>query len=300
MNLKQIETFRWIARLGGFAAAAQRMSSTQSAVSIRIQELEQSLGVRLFDRGHRTTRLTAKGTELLVLADELMETISKMRTTVADPNAIEAVVKIGVADLVALTWLSDYVSIIRERYPKITLDLEIGLAIDLIEHLRHRELDVFLGPGEVSSPEFDVQSLGFVDFQWAASSKLGIPRRPLAPADLNEWPIITLSRDSYHYQTIEQWFRTGGSRCHRVIVCNSINVMLTLTMDGLGVGLLPLSAIDRQLNGNDLAILDTTPPIAPVEFFAITAHDQESPINTILTTIAGDVSTFNQLSSDCS
>ena len=50
MNLKQIETFYWAAKLGSFTAAAERLSATQSTVSMRIQELERDFGVALFDR----------------------------------------------------------------------------------------------------------------------------------------------------------------------------------------------------------------------------------------------------------
>ncbi|MBI4190426.1 MAG: LysR family transcriptional regulator [Betaproteobacteria bacterium] len=49
----------WVFRPGGFAAAAKHLHSTQSAVSMRIQDLESSLGVPLFDRNQRSARLTA-------------------------------------------------------------------------------------------------------------------------------------------------------------------------------------------------------------------------------------------------
>jgi DNA-binding transcriptional LysR family regulator len=63
MNLRQVETFYWAAKLGSFSAAAERMNATQSTVSMRIQEIERDLGVALFDRVQRTARLTPKGRE---------------------------------------------------------------------------------------------------------------------------------------------------------------------------------------------------------------------------------------------
>jgi DNA-binding transcriptional LysR family regulator len=65
MNVHQLETFYWIVKLGGFTAAADRLRPTQSTVSMRIRELERSLGVRLFDRGKRTARVTAAARELV-------------------------------------------------------------------------------------------------------------------------------------------------------------------------------------------------------------------------------------------
>ena len=61
MNLKQLEAFLAIARHGGFIEAAERLNLTQSTISVRIKELEQDLGVLLFDRSRRQIQLTPKG-----------------------------------------------------------------------------------------------------------------------------------------------------------------------------------------------------------------------------------------------
>ena len=57
MNLRQVETFYWAARLGSFAQAAHRLNATQSAISMRIQELEARIGIALFDRSQRLLRV---------------------------------------------------------------------------------------------------------------------------------------------------------------------------------------------------------------------------------------------------
>ena len=293
MNLRQIETFRWIAKLGSFAAAAQRMNSTQSAVSIRIQELEYALGTKLFDRSHRMTQLTAKGRELLPLADDLIDIIWQLRACAKEAEGIAGLVKIGIADLIGITWLPEYVTTIRERYPKVDLDLEIGLALDLAEKLRNSELDVVLAPAMVPRVGFAFRSLGQVEFVWAANRNLNIAGKQLTPSDVNEFPIITLSRSSYHHQSIEKWFKDGGARCHRVIICNSVHTMLSLTSSGLGIGLLPIKKI-RDLPGcNEVIVLETVPPIQPVEFYAMSPVDQCTPLVCALMTLAMEVSTFD-------
>ena len=68
MNIKQLESLVSIVENGGFAAAAERLHTTQSAVSARIKELEKYLGIALFDRSSHRARLTAKGEELLPCA----------------------------------------------------------------------------------------------------------------------------------------------------------------------------------------------------------------------------------------
>jgi DNA-binding transcriptional LysR family regulator len=65
MNVKQIETFYWVVRLGSFRAAADRLSTTQSTVSMRVMQLEKDIGMALFDRTRRNARLTQKGRALV-------------------------------------------------------------------------------------------------------------------------------------------------------------------------------------------------------------------------------------------
>src|SRR3546814_13734497 len=60
-----LETLLWIARLGTFAAAAERLNTTQPAISARVRELENHLGTVLFRREGRTMTLTPAGRELV-------------------------------------------------------------------------------------------------------------------------------------------------------------------------------------------------------------------------------------------
>lgn len=71
ITFKQLEAIYWIADLGSFAAAAAKLNTTQSAVSKRVQELEQQFNVEIFDRTKRTARLTEKGAEVLDYAKRL-------------------------------------------------------------------------------------------------------------------------------------------------------------------------------------------------------------------------------------
>ena len=64
VSLTNLETLCWIARLGSFTAAAERLNATQPAISGRVRELEESLKVKLFQRRGRRMELTIQGREL--------------------------------------------------------------------------------------------------------------------------------------------------------------------------------------------------------------------------------------------
>src|SRR3954466_7370864 len=146
MNRKQLETFAAIVRLGSFAAAAARLNATQSTVSARIQELEQSLGVVLFDRTQRRAHLTAKGRELISYAQAAMNLFSEIEHQVGNPEALSGTVRVGVAEMVAISWLADFVSTLHKGFPNLKLEFDVNLTADLLSKLNDGELDIALIP----------------------------------------------------------------------------------------------------------------------------------------------------------
>src|SRR5690625_4931109 len=127
MTLKQLESFYWICRLGSFVAASQHLLTTQSTISMRIKDLEESLGVELFKREFRTPHPTAKGHELLHLVEQLMHLTAQIHHTVGDPRTLSGSIQLGATELVAVTWLADLVSMINREFPSITVELDVDL-----------------------------------------------------------------------------------------------------------------------------------------------------------------------------
>jgi len=72
VDLRNLETFVWVAHLGGFRTAAEKLNTTQPAVSQRIAQLEDELAVKLFQREARGAKLTVKGFELLGYAERML------------------------------------------------------------------------------------------------------------------------------------------------------------------------------------------------------------------------------------
>jgi len=293
MNLKQIETFLWIARLGSFAAAAERLNTTQSAVSARIQELETALGVTLLERGRRAAQLTAKGQELVAMAEELMEQVKRIKSSIGKADAMSGLVRLGVADLIALTWLSDFVRAVSRRYPMITLDLRVGLAMDLIEPLRAGEFDLVLAPGDMWLSEFEAVPLGASEFHWMVNRDWPGPDGPLTPRDLQGWPIITLSQQSYHHRIINQWFRENSTSPRNFIECNSISVIVSLTLNGLGIGFVPRIFVEKELSRGELRILQCEPDMETVKLYALMRSDRGHPVCRLIAKIAKEISPFD-------
>jgi DNA-binding transcriptional LysR family regulator len=294
MTLKQLHTFYWVWRLGGFAAAAEHLRTTQSAVSMRIQDLERSLGVALFDRSQRSARLTAKGQELVKHAEQLITLATQIQHRIADPQVFSGTVRLGVTEFVAVTWLPRLVSAINENYPSVVLELDVDLTLNQLTKLQSGGLDLVILPGPIEEPGLENVPLGTVEFAWMASPKLGVPRVKMTPRDLHAWPLLTLTRDSNLHALLGTWFEKNDATFRSVYVCNSIGVLAALTISGLGVSFLPRQHFAHEVQAGRLQVLDMTPKLPDLEYFAVFEKRQTQPLSQTIANLAREHSTFKK------
>ncbi len=295
MNFKQLETFYWAVKLGSFSSAAERLNATQSTVSMRIIELERDLGVELFDRSQRTARPTAKGRELIHYAEEALRLSQEMQHRIAAAESNLGVLRMGVAEMVTLTWLPEFVRRIHERYPKMTLELDEALTQDLIDNLNQGALDLVLIPGRVPGYNVTPVSLGYVEFAWMASPEFELESNVLTPRIMQDLPVITLSRESYHHISIEDWFRAGDAYCRRMDTCKSLTVAASLAAAGLGLTLLPPRCYTDEIKAGRLKIIPTDPPFPRVEFTVTSAVESMQSAAPSIAKLAAEVSDFEML-----
>src|SRR5258706_2527360 len=96
-DFKAIETFMWVVTLGSFRGAAQKLNTTQPAISQRIAQLEHEVGVRLLQRDRRMVLPTPSGRQMMVYAEKLIGVRSEMLAAVGDRSAMHGVLRLRVA-----------------------------------------------------------------------------------------------------------------------------------------------------------------------------------------------------------
>jgi DNA-binding transcriptional LysR family regulator len=289
MNLKQIEAFVQLARTGSVSAAAARLNATQPAISMRLRELERSIEADLLDRSRRTIRLTPVGRAFLDHAERIHAMTEETLAKFGAARAITGHIRLGVTETVALTWLPDLVGRINSQFPEVAVELDVDLTAGVWNRLNRGDLEVALLPGPVAGPNLECRSLGFIRYDWMASPSLNVPERLLTPTDLAAWPIITLGRDSNLHDVIEAWFGHHEARPRRIDVCNSLGVVASLTMAGLGIAMLPPSIFAGERR---LKTLETSPRLKDLEFVAAYPRNTESPLIRFIVDMAQTVSTF--------
>ena len=292
MNIKQLETFLEIARCGSFSGAADRLNATPSTLSARIQELEADLRVSLFDRSQKKTRLTAKGRELQVYAERAIAACAEIRMRVGNGEAMSGHIRLGVAELVAVTWLPAFVDAVHRQYPRLTLELDVSLTAEIHQRLATGDIDLALLPGSRFDAHLTARSLGSVRFAWMAGRIIRLPKRTVEPSDFRDLRILSLGRNSYHHQTVERWLGVRGDEAKAVDLCNSMGAIASLTQAGVGVSLLPVRCYEAEIASGALQVLQTEPEGPLVQFFALYVSRAANLLPALVSELAAQASTF--------
>jgi DNA-binding transcriptional LysR family regulator len=197
--------------------------------------------------------------------------------------------------VISITWLPQLVGRLHARFPKVQIELEEALTLDLETKLDQGALDIILAPGVAQNSGRNAVPLGQVEFAWMASPALGIPGRRITPADLEHWPIIALSQESYHDASIEHWFQAGGARFARIGSCKSMGVAASLAMSGLGVTLLPVHCYKEALTTRRLIRIEADPGFPPIPFRAMCARPSLNRLAEKAAELAREASDFEGL-----
>jgi DNA-binding transcriptional LysR family regulator len=262
MNMRFVETFVWLAKLRNFRLTAEKLHTTQAAVSSRIATLEQELGVRLFDRGDRGVTLTLEGGKALVYADRLVRTMHEMLDAMKDRALVGGVVRIGVIESIIHAWFPELMARIHRSYPRLEIELAGDTTIRLIDQFSKGHLDLILQTDTVLGA--DVQNIPLCDFpmQWVGSTSLNLQGEILSLADIAAFPVLSFSRNSGPHRFLEKLFDGRAGRAVHINCMTSVSAMVRLVTDGFGVAMIPPAIIQRELALGDVTLLkvDTEMP----------------------------------------
>ncbi|GAB2462017.1 MAG: LysR family transcriptional regulator [Comamonas sp.] len=294
MNLRFIETFVLLAELRNFRMTAERLFTTQAAVSSRIATLEQEFGVRLFDRGVREVTLTADGAKALVHAERMLRLMREMREDMLDKQAYAGVIRIGAIESIVHSWFPDFLALLQQRYPRLRVEIASDTTLHMSEQLAKGQLDVSLQAKPVAASAIANLSLGEFAMAWVGSPRLGIGDETLSLAELAAFPIMSFARGSEPYAVIEQLFSPfsadSGASPHLNCIA-SVATMIRVVCDGLGVAAVPPAIIQRELAEQRLRLLRVDREFPPLPLVACWRCDHQNPLAEAVAHAAEEVAT---------
>ena len=207
MELRVLRYFLTLAREENISRAAEALYITQPTLSRQLADLEEELGVQLFERGKRKITLTEEGVLLRRRAEEMTELADKTERELRErTERLAGVVSVGAAESVASEMLVRAIDRFRKKYPEVIFQVESGIADRVKERIDAGLLDLglLIEPGDITKYEF--MRLGLDD-------RCGILMNAAAPLAAKEYvtaedlaglPVVGPARE-----TVRQFYRNG-------------------------------------------------------------------------------------------
>jgi LysR family transcriptional regulator, glycine cleavage system transcriptional activator len=227
-----LRAFDVAARNLNLTAAAEEMNVTHAAVSRQVKQLEQRLGVKLFERLPRGLKLTVHGA---LLAEGTREAFDRLATAIEDVSApaVRRKLTISTFSSLATRWLMPRVQAFSELFPD--TDLRVSTSARLVDFARE-DVDIALRFGGGQYPGLHVRPM-FKPKEIVVAAPSLLKRLPIKTyADLKAH---TLLHDDSH-QSWTRWLEAVGAKGvnpRRGIICGDRNSMLAATAAGQGVGI---------------------------------------------------------------
>ncbi|WP_210183573.1 LysR family transcriptional regulator, partial [Hoeflea olei] len=285
----------WIAQLGTFERAAARLSTTQSAISKRISELEATVGFPLFDRSQRGSKLTQRGEEVLEIARKMLrlqEDVAMIKS--GGSSGLQRRVRIGVTELTAMTWLPQLIFRIRADYPGIVVEPEVGSSRPLYESLQSGLLDILVCPEMAMDSSVTTVHLANVDFGWMEQPGLTGEARVLPLEELVSYPLLLQGGRSGAGSHLNKWLLSERLVFERVLFTDSLMAVAGMTVAGLGISHLPRLCFKHLIDDGRLRVIETKPLLPEIPYVASFRRDHPSPFMGALAEIMRELSDFSE------
>jgi len=264
LSTRQLHAFMSLIRERNFTRAAAASHLSQPAFSALIRQLEESLGIRLFDRSTRFVELTAEGAEFELAARRVLDEVGSALAGVNDRAALRrGRASIALLPSLAADWLPRVLAGFHAKHPGIELAVADVLSEPCIDAVRSGRADFALAATRAETPELRAQIFCSDAFHLVCPAD-----HPLAhatsvrPRDVAEWPFIHLSRTSSVRQYIDA--ATHPQSLRSVLEVDQLATVSGMVRAGLGISVVPALTL-YQFRSPDISI-------RPIRWKGLTRH----------------------------
>ena len=262
VTLRQLRAFIAVAEAQHFTRAGERLGLSQSSVSTLVRELEENLGLRLFDRHTRMLRLTQAGAELLPLARRAMSDLDQV---IGSANELSSLgrgrVSIAAASLQAALMLPRFIRLYCEEYPGVKVNVQDVTEHEVIDKVRAGEVDFGLGSAVATQQDIAARLLMTDEFVAVMPPDHPLARHSeLVWRTLQEIPLIGPPPDNAVRAQLDLALAREGLSLTRQYEVALPLTILGMVEGGLGIAVMT-SAMSRLANMLGLVTRKVTEPV---------------------------------------
>ncbi|MBD5780987.1 LysR family transcriptional regulator [Pelagicoccus sp. NFK12] len=272
LNYHHLRYFLAIAREGNLTRAARRLKVSQSALSIQLKKLEESLDCSLFEREHKSLMLTEEGRMVMSYADSIFRSGEEMLATLRNRGGrFRKVLRVGA---VATLSKNFQIGFLKEALDDQELEVVIYSASirELISQLKAHTIDLVLSnssvPREIEPTTRSIllaeQSVSLV-----AGGELALPAKFKFPDDLENVPVVLPSLESGIRSSFDLLMERAGMSPLIAAEANDMAMLRLMAKEAKAVSLVPPIVVQDELQSGELIEICKIPSVRE-RFYAIT------------------------------
>jgi len=261
--LQQIEAFVEVARRGSVSRAAEALFVTQPALTARMKSLERQLGAELLVRSGRGVRLSEAGRTFLPYAQRTLEAVGEGRRLVSEvARGGAGQLALGAAPAVSTYVLPAILERFHALYPSVQLSVRTGHSEEVLDLVLRQQVEIGLVR---ALRHHDIESVPLYEDELVLVANPKHPfaaRGEIAVEEMSEERLILFDRTSSYHDLTSAFFREAGVAPRGVMELDNIDATKKMVRQGLGVALLPHTAVAEELEAGTLravAIADADP-----------------------------------------
>jgi DNA-binding transcriptional LysR family regulator len=256
MEMHELRSLIALAELGSLAAVAQKLHLSPAAIHKQFRALEDSLGVRLYERFGRQLKLTRAAEVLLPYCREMLAQHEAALGALAEWKGLkQGVVRIGAGPTLSSYLLPALLRKFRRILPGVDLYVETGNSAGLIEGVGNGQFDLAMLVSSQFREEPNLAVEASWDVEYVLVSNLRNVPRHCAISALLPFPFILYSKGSRIEDLIDRYFAEIGFQPKVIMTFDNAEAIKAMIRTGLGISMLPMWIVDGDLKRGALSLI---------------------------------------------
>ena len=258
MEFREITTFLQVAQHQSFSKAARQLGYSQAAVTIQIKQLENELGVHLFDRIGKQISLTHQGQVFYQYAISIQKDLAQARQAVSDSSELNGKLCLGTIESICASIFPELLSEYHRLYPEVTISIVTDSPDVLLERMNENAIDiVYLLDRRIydsrwyktlEEPEENI-------FVASPDHELARANRELELDEVLRFPFLLTEKDASYRHMLEQYLASTDRFIRPFLEIGSTEFIIHMLLKNTGISFLPEFTIRREVEQKRLTAL---------------------------------------------
>ena len=258
MEFRELSTFLQVAELQSFSKAAKVLGYSQAAVTIQIKQLEQELGVHLFDRIGKQTSLTHQGSVFYDHAASIMRDIAQAKDAVSHPQKLNGHLCIGTIESICASLFPSLLTEYHKLHPEVNISIRTDSPDQLLEQINGNQLDlVYFMDKRVYDVKWEkvLEEPEEIVFAATADHPLAQRSEPLSLDDVLSYPMVVTEKNASYRLILEQYLAAMGKSLQPYLEIGNTDFILQFLKQNTGITFLPRFTVEKAVSEGYLRIL---------------------------------------------